>query len=430
VKTQPDSATPDKTSWKVEFAEHIRSQFESLQRLTALAPDLTCYEPGQPLARLRFIAHAHGLHVARWLALLSHTSAKVEIDTANDVAAFANEIVSARPVLPRWLKLPMTVRYFLGGLVLRWKRKRSDQCLVHAHCASGNGLMAWLSGYRYVLGTYGSEIYDAHRRGSIYRWMLTQVLRRADRIQVGSTESVKLLQEKFGIPAERIYCLHLGLNEQYFHAVNDERRAELRSEVNLPTGEPIWIVNRRTDPHYRTLEVVQGFLNYCQLGGRGRLVLLCGDHQPDYTESVCQTIRAHADGQRVTVVDRMLTPKGMGTWLQLGDFSISVPKTDNFSVSTYESLGCGAVPIVANLEAYNQLRDCAAVHWMTDFEPSDFTKVFARTAATWPKPHHIHRKECLQFAKEGFSSENALRDLTAFYLGTPLRPERLARWAA
>ena len=431
LNSQNDSVSPSagKPS-PVPFTEHIRRQFESLQRKPELANELTCFRSSGPLARIRYFAHPHGLHVARWLKVLAHTSATVAIDTANPVDSFSNDYVSAHPVLPGWLRLPMTIRYLLTGLALRYTKPASPQEIVHAHCASGNGLVAWLSGRRYLLGTYGSEIYGAKQRGRIYCWLLKNILQGADRISVGSLESTKLLTEEYDIPAERIYFFHLGYDDESFRALDPSQRSQLRVSRNLPIDEPIWVVNRRTDPHYRTRQVVDGFLSYSKMGGRGRLIVLCGDHQPEYTKSICEVVQADPHGDRVVVVDRMLNPKELASWLQLGDFSISVPKTDNFSLSTLESLGCGTIPILADLEGYAMLRPCRPIQWMKQFEVSDFAQTFARTAAIWPSPYDAHRKECLQFVADGFSTEGAVRDIAAFYLGERHRQTAVARRAA
>ncbi len=425
-----DSLPNDQAPTVAISANPAPNRHLNISRRPQLAPELNCFRPGQPLSTIRFIANANSVHVARWLTLLSHTHARVEIETANHVPAYANEFLSSRPLLPGWLKIPMVLRYLLSGLRLRFFHSRRLPGLVHAHCTSGNGFVAWLSGQRYLIGAYGTEIFGAHERGFVYRWMLRKVLQGAERIQVGSTECIKILQEQYQIAPERIYCFHNGLDEQFFHGVDDQSRMQMRRERDLPVDEPIWIVNRRTHPHYRTREIVEGFLGHCQQGGPGRLVLLCGDHQADYTQSICELLQSHAHGNRVTVVQQMLSHLEVAAWLQLSDFSISVPKTDMFSVSTYESLGCGAVLIVANLEAYRPLQPCQAVHWMTQYEPQDFTQVFAKTAATWPTQHRAQRNECLQFAQEGFSSENAIRDIAAFYQGVPLRKDAMAKWAA
>ncbi|WP_397571409.1 glycosyltransferase [Schlesneria sp. T3-172] len=426
----PSNGSPSGSAAPVPFSEHIRRQFESQHRRHELASDLTCYRPGNALHSIRYIAHPHGLHVARWLKVLSYTQAHVTIDTANPVPAFSNDFVTANPVLPAWLKLPMTIRYFLAGLALRYTKPACPDELIHAHCASGNGTLAWLSSRRYVLGTYGSEIYGARQRGRLYCWLLKQILQNAERISVGSFESTKILVEDFQVPPEKIYFFHLGYDDENFFALDHAQRMELRAIRNLPVDEPVWVINRRTDPHYRTQEVVNGFLSYSQMGGRGRLIVLCGDHQPEYTKSICDEIESHPHGDRVVVVDRMLSPKELGSWLQISDFSVSVPKTDNFSVSTLESLACGAIPILSNLEGYAMLRHCKPVQWMTKYSVADFAQIFAKTAATWPTSYQASRKVCLQFVADGYSTDGAVRDIAAFYLGDRSRQAVVTKKAA
>ena len=412
------------------FADHIRNQFESLRRQPELANDLNCFRPGEALTSIRYIAHSHSVHVARWLKVLSHTKTKDTIDTANPIPPFSNDYVASIPLLPQWLRLPMTIRYFLGGLVLRFWATRPSNELIHAHSASGNGLVAWMSGRRYVLGTYGSEIYGAKQRGKIYCWMLNKILQKADRISVGSLESIKILTEEYGIPAERIYFFHLGYDDTNFRPLEHSQRTQSRKDRQLPADEPIWVVNRRTHPHYRTMELVSGFLQYCQDNARGRLVLLCGDHLPEYTKGIRDVIQANPAGHRVVVIEQMLSAKELASWVQLGDYSLSVPKTDNFSISTLESMGCGTVPILANLEGYSMLRACRAVRWMTRFEPADFATTFTETAKSWPAPLDAQSKECVRFVQDGYSTEGAIRDIAAFYLGNRQRQAAILKKAA
>ncbi|MEI8022481.1 MAG: hypothetical protein WCH39_30000, partial [Schlesneria sp.] len=182
--------------------------------------------------------------------------------------------------------------------------------------------------------------------------------------------------------------------------------------------------------HYRTMEVVGGFLQYCQGNARGRLILLCGDHQPEYTKAIRDVIQAHPAGHRVVVVEQMLSARELASWVQLGDYSLSVPKTDNFSISTLESMGCGTVPILANLEGYSMLRACPAVRWMTRFEPADFATTFTETGKSWPTPLDAQSRECVQFVQDGYSTEGAIRDIAAFYLGNRQRQAAILKRAA
>lgn len=378
-------------------------------------------DPGErPLSRVHYAANPDSVHVARWVKILQRARCQVTIDTADRVASSSNGQVEVRPLLPKWLRLPMPVRYFLAGLVKRVADRGETHEVFHAHSASGNGLMAWVSGRPYLVGTYGSEILCAGERGPVYRWVLKRILARADRISACSAETITVLCEQFEVPRERIYFFHLGYDEDTFHPANPDRRRQLRRDRSLPLDEPVWIVNRRTRPLYRTLEVVEGFLRHCDGGGRGRLVLICGDDLPDYTRQVCQRIETSPHTERVHVVQGMLSQSELAQWLQLGDFTLSVPQSDNFSISPLESMGCGAIPILADLVAYEPLRPCAAVRWMSSFSPDDFRAMFIQTSAISPNERARHQRECLAFVRRGFSTDGAIRTVEAFYRGTPL----------
>lgn len=403
------------------MSDHLRQQFEGIQRLPELATELSCFGPGQPLSSIRYMANAHSVHVARWLKILAHTKTTISIQTANPIPAFSNGFIDCVPLLPGWLKLPMVLRYALGGLVMRFRGSSRKGGIIHAHGASGNGFMAWLSGQRYVIGIYGSEIYCADERGRVYRWLIEQILQGAERISVCSTEGAKILEEEFNIPRERLYFFHLGYDDVNFRPLDRSERMTLRRERGLPLNEPVWVINRRTHPHYRTHDVVNGFLQYSQSGGPGRLVMLCGDKDAEYTRTICDGLKSHPFGDRVVVVEQMLSAKELASWLQLGDYSVSVPKTDNFSISTLESMGCGTVPILADLEAYCLLRPCQPVRWLSQYEPSDFAGIFTETAKSWVTSIDAQRMECHRFVQDGFSTEGAIRDTAAFYLGEPLR---------
>ena len=83
-------------------------------------------------------------------------------------------------------------------------------------------------------------------------------------------------------------------------------------------------------------------------------------------------------------------------------------------------MGCGTVPVLSNLSGYDELRACRPVRWVDRFEPVDFCEMFVSTAATWVTARDSDKAECIRFVQAGYSTEKAIRDIAAFYLGSPL----------
>ena len=118
-------------------------------------------------------------------------------------------------LVPSWLKGPSLLRHVWAGLRMRFARRYSRQTL-HAHCTSGNGLMARLSGRPYIVTTYGSEVFGARERGWLYAWMIRQVLTHAERITATSQQMADVLRQEYHIPEERIHLFSLGYDESIF----------------------------------------------------------------------------------------------------------------------------------------------------------------------------------------------------------------------
>ncbi len=66
--------------------------------------------------------------------------------------------------------------------------------IVHAHFASSYGLLAYLSGAKYLVSVWGSDVYDFPIRSPLHSWVLSRILNNAER--VFSTSHVMASQTK------------------------------------------------------------------------------------------------------------------------------------------------------------------------------------------------------------------------------------------
>ena len=67
---------------------------------------------------------------------------------------------------------------------------------------------------------------------------------------------------------------------------------------------------------------------------------------------------------------------------------------------------------------------------MNRVDPADFADTFNETAMSWPSPLDVQRKDCVQFVQDGYSTEGAIRDIAAFYLGNRQRQAAILKRAA
>ncbi len=374
-------------------------------------------ESQQPTITL--IANPYSVHVLRWLQLYKKAGIHVRIESPERKQEGGPAELPIEHLAPGWVPGPSIMRYVRAGRVAR-KRPRSAGEILHAHCTSGSGFTALRSRHPYIVTTYGSEVFGAAERGWMYRWMIKRVLRGASLVTATTPKMVSTLTEMFGVPAERIRMFSLGYDVSVFSPVEDKQRRTLRRELDLPSTERVWVINRRSLSLYRTVEVVSGFLKFCQEHADGQLVVLSGDDDPTYSQQLRDVIAASHHKSRVHMVSKFLSAEGVAQWLRAADFAISVPKTDQLSTSILEAMACGAVPVLSDLEAYQQLHDCDAVHRVTDYTTEGFARMFDETWSTSTKKLLRHRQQCAEFVASRFLEASILDQVRELYgLNTP-----------
>ena len=319
-----------------------------------------------PMPRLTYIANPQSVHLDVWLKASAACGIDVRIETASRSSGMVGAGIEVEHLVPGWLSGPSILRYLWAGLAARHKRRLPDE-ILQAHGASGNGLAAWMAGRPYIVTTYGSEVLAAVERGPIYRWLLHRVLSGADRITASSPQMVDVLMNEHGIRRERIHLLHLGIDTQLFHPVTDSARRAMRSAVGIGETEPVWISIKRAIPMNRTVEIVRAFERYGDAHAEGRLVIVCGDDVSSYTEQVQQLVDGSPHEKRILVLTEWLDPPAVARWLQLADFAIAVPTSDQMSNAVLEAMACGAVPLLLAIDGYRPLREgVASVHWIDE----------------------------------------------------------------
>ena len=274
------------------------------------------------MKKITFLANKESVHVKRWIEVVGRAGYKLRIIDLS---------------LPSILKV---FKYVFLGLLVRFKKNLG---IVHAHSALGYGLAAWISGKDYVVTVYGTEVFGS--LDSILKTnMLKNIFKKAKKISCTTKEMEDLLVENFFVDREKISMFSMGVSDVFFQMKEDEKT----KKINRVT----FFHNRRFHPHYNIEMLLDAFFEVKKKFPEARMKLASGDADHVYMDE----IKRKYTGMRGVKYLGKKSLAGMAEELSSSDFAISIPKSDQFSASILESMACGAIPVLASLQAYDRLK--------------------------------------------------------------------------
>ena len=191
---------------------------------------------------------------------------------------------------------------------------------------------------------------------------------------------------------------------------------QMRAEHHIGRQEPVWVSVKRAIPMNRTVEIVQAFEAYCEDHPLGRLVIICGDDVSAYSDHVKRQVSESPHAERIVVLDRWLTAAEVAGWLQLADFSVSVPISDQMSNAVLEAMACGTVPVLLSIEGYGSLKEREAdVYWLDECHVESLAAAF-RASAGWSRAELATRQQAAtRFIAEHYANRRVKELLQALY---------------
>ncbi|MGD9118479.1 MAG: glycosyltransferase, partial [Dehalococcoidia bacterium] len=107
--------------------------------------------------------------------------------------------------------------------------------------------------------------------------------------------------------------------------------------------------------YYRIEQIVRA-MPYIVAKNPGTILILLkgGTKDIDFEARIDNIINELGIENNVRLIQQELSPTEMAVLYNASDVLVSIPKTDLFAISIQEGMACGVIPIVANLEVYQQ----------------------------------------------------------------------------
>ncbi|WP_318484228.1 glycosyltransferase [Photobacterium leiognathi] len=309
------------------------------------------------MEKLTWLANPYSPHVRHWVELLNvgfQGEKEVEIvhiyhsNETLRVGNYNSNFVTITCPLPEFFKhFPSFFQYIFLGLYIKLSGKYKEG--IHAHNSSGYGLSALISGRKYILTTYGSEVYKAisNNINSFYRLLIKIILGRA---RVITTSSPQMTSAVGALCNEsNVYEFSMGVSREFFYS--QSLRNFTREKLNIPLDAVVIFSNRRLTRLYNIEVILEAFKIVSLKEKRIYLIQIEGDSDREYAKEILNI----TDFDNLLYIKGFLEQSELNSLLCASDYTISLPNTDQLSSSILEGICCKCLPILSNLEAYKPL---------------------------------------------------------------------------
>jgi len=291
--------------------------------------------------KVLYLAAGNSIHTTRWASAIAERGWDVHLATLHDPQPELSKSVivhrgAARPRLG----------YFTGARWARrlWKELKPD--LVHAHYASGYGLMGALTGaHPLLLSVWGCDVYDFPETSPFHRCLMRWNLKSAD--QILSTS--KAMAERTRTLLDRpITVTPFGIDTNLFTPAV-RRETTIVSGVRIDPADIVIGTIKTLEPKYGVEYLIDAFHLVAQRHPSLPLKLVIvggGGLRPHLERQVCRLGIASRTAFTGPVGHTQVP--GYTRLLDVGAY-LSVFDSESFGVSVLEACACAKPVVVSNV---------------------------------------------------------------------------------
>ena len=312
--------------------------------------------------RIAFLADPNSVHTRRWTGYFAGRGHKITLIVGRDL------VIS--PGLPAGIEIERFVPYsrergrLVGALTaarsFRRVLKNLNPEVLHAHYLTGNGWLAWISGFHpYVVSVWGSDILITAR--STWRARLhTRVALRGADLVTGNSEHLVRAAVAAGARAERTHYINFGVDTVRF--CPGPEPVELRARLGLQ-GRRVIFSPRTIAPLYHHETVIAALGQLPQ-----DVVVLMTRYLANATELEALETQAAELGvaERMIVVDTVAYGE-MPDLYRLADVVVSLAASDGGPITVIEALATGRPVVATDLPAVRE--------WAAELDPAALVPV-------------------------------------------------------
>jgi UDP-glucose:(heptosyl)LPS alpha-1,3-glucosyltransferase len=188
-----------------------------------------------------------------------------------------------------------------------------------------------------ALRNLANVLSDSAKNRMLWEARLEKMILRSARILWAVSNMVKQsLVNDYGIPRDKIFMLHNGVDIEKFHPLKHSEREELKTEFGL--REELILAFVGADPYLKGFDTLLRALK--KIKSSGKYVLLAIGFKPS------KEILYLSEGLNVKYLGKMSEEKLIKIY-QITDFLVLLSRYDSFPLVVLEAMACGSIPILS-----------------------------------------------------------------------------------
>jgi L-malate glycosyltransferase len=241
--------------------------------------------------------------------------------------------------------------------VIQAKRimKKIKPDILHCHYVTEYGIIGALTGFHpLITSVWGSDVLIEPYQSHISRYIAVYALNRSDIITTTAKFMKSYIIGNFNLAKDKIIRIPWGIDTNIFCKGYENKVIALKKQLNIKADSPIILSNRSMSDHYAIESIINEIPYVLKINSESIFIFLRGYGPISFENKMKNLAKNMNISRNIIFISEKINSDEMAVYLNLADIFISVPKTDQFASSIMEGMGCGAIPIVRNIDVYKQ----------------------------------------------------------------------------
>ena len=284
--------------------------------------------------KICYLANASSIHTRRWAEAMQNKGCIIDIISFEKAEIKGVNIHYIKPIKSEISvnsSDPKSISYMLKAYKVKTILKSINPDIVHAHYATGYGLVGALCGiHPYIISTWGSDICRAPKKSKIFRHIVKYNLSKADYITATSND---LTRETSLYTNKEVLTIPFGVDVVKFSM----KQSKIDNKGKITIG-----IVKSLEDIYGIEFLIEAFAKINSIYSNTELVIVGKGPLRDKLQKLCKELK---------ISDKVIFIGGVANnsipqYLNAMDIFVMPSLIESFGVAILEAESCG-IPVIA-----------------------------------------------------------------------------------